>query len=175
MQALAINWVARTRHITVMGLILALAGLLYAAWVTVDYLDAEAEKSILLARLSRQSQGDTSRKRSHVPAEALAGDAALSALQIDAQLQLPWNSVLEAIESSRLASVALLGMEAQGGTRVLHLIAEAEEIEDVLAYVKKLRASPALHDVFLVGQEDKIVGAVKVIRFTVDATWGGAR
>ena len=39
-------------------------------------------------------------------------------------------------------------------------------------FVKKLRASPVLRDVFVAGQEEKLVGSVKVIRFSVEATWG---
>jgi hypothetical protein len=174
MQALAINWAARPRRITTVCLLLALVGLLCAIGVGLDYLDADAEQTALMARQSRVSKGDAPKKRSYVESEPLARDAALTAAQIDTQLQLPWNDFLQAIESSNMPSVALLGVEAQGSARVLHLVGEAKEIEDVLAYVKKLRASPALHDVFLAGQEEKLVGAVKVIRFTVDATWGAA-
>ena len=174
MQALAINWAAKPRHITAIGLLLALAGLLCAVGVAMDYLDADTEQTALTARQGRVSKGDAPRKRSYVESEPLARDAALSAAQIDTQLQLPWSDFLQAIESSNLASVALIGVEAQGSTRVLRLVGEAKEIEDVLAYVKKLRASPALHDVNLAGQEEKLVNTVKVIRFTVDATWGAA-
>ena len=174
MQALAINWAAKPRHITTIGLLLAVTGLLCATFVALDYQDADAEQTALTTRQSRVSKGDAPKKRSYVESEPLARDAALSAAQIDTQLQLPWSDFLLAIESSNLPTVALLGVEAQGSTRVLHLVGEAKEIEDVLAYVKKLRASRALHDVFLAGQEEKLVGAVKVIRFTVDATWGAA-
>jgi hypothetical protein len=174
MQALAINWVARPRRITAVGALLALAGLLCAAGVAIDFSDADSEQATLLTRQSRAAPGESPRKRSAAVAEPLARDAAVSAAEIDDQLQLPWSDFLQAIESSRLASVALLGVEAQGSTRVLHLVGEAKEIEDVLAYVKKLRASPALHDVYLAVQEEKLVGAVKVIRFTLDATWGSA-
>ena len=178
MQALAINWAAKPRHITTIGLLLAVTGLLCATFVALDYQDADAEQTALTTRQSRVSTGDAPKKRSYVESEPLARDAALSAAlsaaQIDTQLQLPWSDFLQAIESSNLPTVALLGVEAQGSTRVLHLVGEAKEIEDVLAYVKKLRASRALHDVFLAGQEEKLVGAVKVIRFTVDATWGAA-
>jgi hypothetical protein len=174
MQALEINWVARPRPVTTIGLLLALVGLLCAIGVTLDYMDADAEQTALLARQNRALPGDAPKKRSYVEAEPLTRDAALSAAQIDTQLQLPWNEFLQAIESSSMPSVALLGVEAQGSTHVLHLVGEAKEIEDVLAYVKKLRASPALQDVFMVGQEEKLVNAVKVIRFTVDATWGAA-
>jgi hypothetical protein len=65
-----------------------------------------------------------------------------------------------------------MGLEAQSGSRVLHLTGEVKQIEDALIYVKKLRATRALHDVFLVGQEEKMAGNVKVIRFTVEANWG---
>jgi hypothetical protein len=174
MQELAINWVARPRRVTTIGLLLALTGLLCATFVALDYQDADTEQADLLSRQSRSARGDAPGKRSLAEASPLAGDAAVSAAQIDSQLQLPWNDFLHAIESSSMPSVALLGVEAQGSTRVLHLVGEAKDIEDVLAYVKKLRASPALRDVFLAGQEEKLVGAVKVIRFTVDATWGAA-
>ncbi len=172
MQALEINWVARPRRVTTIGLLLALAGLLCAIFVALDYLDADTEQAALQARQNRVSKGDAPKKRSYVETEPLARDAALTAAQIDTQLQLPWSDFLQAIESSNLPSVALLGVEAQGSNRVLHLVAEAKDVEDLLAYVKKLRASPVLRDVFVAGQEEKLVGSVKVIRFSVEATWG---
>ncbi len=172
MQALEINWVARPRRVTTIGLLLALAGLLCAIFVALDYLDADTEQAALQVRQNRVSKGDAPKKRSYVETEPLARDAALTAAQIDTQLQLPWSDFLQAIESSNLPSVALLGVEAQGSTRVLHLVAEAKDVEDLLAYVKKLRASPVLRDVFVAGQEEKLVGSVKVIRFSVEATWG---
>jgi hypothetical protein len=173
-QALSINWVAQPRRFTPLGLLLTLAAAVCVFGVAMDYLDADADQSELLDRQSHLARIDKSKKRGPSSNETLGREAALSAAQIDAQLQLPWNELLQAIESCRMASVALMGLEAQSGSRVLHLTGEVKQIEDALIYVKKLRATRALRDVFLVGQEEKMAGNVKVIRFTVEANWGYA-
>lgn len=172
MQALHINWLARSRNITPVGLVLGVAALLCTAVVAQDYLQADAEWQSLQSRQARQAKLGQSPKRTAVSTVPLARDDAQSAAQIDAQLQRPWNALLHALERTTSKDVALVSADLQAAGNSVHLTAEAKDMEHALAYVKKLRQAPELSRVYLTGQEEKLSGTQKVVRFTLDANWG---
>ena len=174
MQTLDINWAARPRRLTPMGLLLAAAGLLCVAWVTLDYLELDAQRSSLLARQARLDRAEKGGKRVAQAAAPLKREDALSAAQIDAQLQLPWDALLHALEQRSSKNVALMGLDAQAGARSLHLVAEARNMADALAYVRQLRQAPQLQKIYLSGQEEKQAGTQKLLRFALDASWSDA-
>jgi Tfp pilus assembly protein PilN len=87
------------------------------------------------------------------------------------QLRLPWGAILHEIETRTGPDVALLNMEAQGPTRTLRLTGEAKTMTDVLAYLSRLRESGLIESANLTHHEEKQVGAVSIIRFSLDATW----
>ncbi|WP_342617520.1 PilN domain-containing protein [Rhodoferax sp. GW822-FHT02A01] len=171
MQALNIRWSAGKGHLTPMGVLLAAAGLLCAAWVAQDYLQADAEWQTLQARQARQSRASQGSKRNPVSIAPLARDDAQSASQIDAQLHRPWDALLRAVERLSTKDVALISIEVQATEGSLRLTGEAKDMEHALVYVKTLRRSPELRKVYLTGQEEKLSGTQKVVRFSLDASW----
>jgi Tfp pilus assembly protein PilN len=72
-------------------------------------------------------------------------------------------------------SVAVLDFDAQARGRTLRLAGEAKTMDEVLAFVERLRKSKRLDDVYLLGHEARKVGAADVIAFTVQATWPMSR
>ncbi len=181
MQALAIHFGARRHPATAMGLLLMAAALLGLAWVAQDFAEADAQWQTLQARQARQDRQMRSTqpaKRLEVGAAPLArGDAQPGApidAHIDTQLQRPWNALLHALEEHSMKDVALISVDAQSAAGSLHLVAEARDMAHALAYVKHLRASPLLSRVYLTGQEEKLSGTQKLIRFSLDADWGAA-
>ena len=173
MQALHINWLSGRSHLTPLGVVLAAAALLCTAWVVQDYVQADAEWQSLQARQARQVRANQT-KRGGVSVAPLARDDALSASQIDAQLHRPWNALLRAIEQRSVKDVALISIDVQGTGNSLHVTGEAKDMEHALAYVKALRRAPELSKVYLTGQEEKLSGTQKVVRFSLDAHWGDA-
>ena len=79
--------------------------------------------------------------------------------------------MLHEIELRADPAVALLSVEVQGQKRSLRLIGEAKEMADVVAYVTHLRESPWIKAAYLSGHEEKQEGAIRLIRFSMDATW----
>jgi Tfp pilus assembly protein PilN len=71
--------------------------------------------------------------------------------------------------------VAVLDLSAEARGRTLRLAGEAKTLDDMLAFVEKLRQSRRLDEVYLQAHEPRKVGAVEVIAFTVQATWPIAR
>ena len=170
MHALGINFVQRSRLASPLGLMLFAVGVVAAGSVAVDYLDAHDEVTRVesqQARLPRPAAPPRQRE-STAPA---ARDDAQAAERVVSQLRLPWDAMLHEIEMRAAPAVALLDVEAQGQTRTLRLTGEAKAMADVVAYVSRLRESQLIESANLTHHEERMAGAVRVIRFSLDATW----
>jgi hypothetical protein len=180
MQALQIDWQAGPRRITLVGVALAVAALVCSAWVVLDYQQADDQWQSLQARQARQDRQARSGQAGNrmataaSPASPLARDEAQSAAHIDTQLQRPWDALLHAIERQSTKDVALISVDVQAASGSLHLVGEARDMAHALAYVKQLRQLPQLTKVYLTGQEEKLSGGHKVLRFALDASWSAA-
>jgi hypothetical protein len=184
MQALGFNFAGHRRLSSPLGLLLLAAGAAAIAVVTLDYLAASEELARVQARHERMVRLDIAtrpgKRVAALPATAASGAAGDSAngsngsntvMRVTQQLQLPWDALLQDLETLADPSVALLSLDAQGQAHTLRLTGEAKTMAEVLAYVGRLRALPSLDAVQLTSHEEKLAGNVKVIRFTVDATW----
>lgn len=170
MHPLEINFIAHRRQVSPLGLFLLLAGVLAFGTVAMAYMDAQEALLRAQDRVARASAASASaRKRANsVTAASTAAPAVALAV---AQLRLPWNAVLGDLDGLANPAVALLKLEGQGTTRVLNLTGEAKTMADVVAYIAGLRQSPSIESAHLAHHEDVQSGAVKVIRFSLDATW----
>lgn len=177
MQALQLNWRAGPRYVTLVGGVMAVAGLFCSAWVLLDYQQVDAQWQSLQARQARLARATLPNKRhttATVVATPLAREDAQSALQIDAQLHRPWDALLHAIEQTSVKDVALISVDVQAAAGSVHLVGDAKTMEQALAYVKQLSQTSALRKVYLTGQEEKLSGTQKVLRFSLDASWSDA-
>lgn len=175
MHALTINFIGRRRIASPLGLLLFAAGVAMAGAVAIDYLDARAEAQLAeaqLARLQRQSRPVAALRRDEGAATSARDDAQALGRMVS-QLRLPWDALLREIEMLTDPTVALLSIEGQGQARTLRLTGEAQTMADAVAYVSRLRESPWIDAAHLSGHEERQVGAVRVIRFSLDAVWSG--
>lgn len=170
MQAISLNFVQRRRLASPLGLLLFVAGLMAVGMVAFDFYGAQEELTRVEARQARLPRPDAVKPVRVSALPALADDAKL-VVRVVAQLRQPWDTVLHEIDMLADPAVALLSIEAQGQTRTLHLTGEVKTMAALVAYVGRLRASPSIDTAYLSHHEDRQVGAVKVIRFAVDATW----
>ncbi|MDO8450806.1 MAG: hypothetical protein Q7T10_18600 [Rhodoferax sp.] len=170
MHALNINFVRRRRLVSPLGLLLLAAGIVAAGAVAVDYFEARTELERVEARQARLVRADAApRKRETVSPKVSDDSKAIG--RVVSQLRLPWDAVLRETEMMTDSSVALLSLEGQGQTRKLRLTGEAKAMADVVAYVSRLRESRLIDAAYLSHHEERQAGAVRVIRFSVDATW----
>lgn len=181
MQALGFNFAGHRRISSPLGLTLLAAGVAAFAVITLDYLAASEDLARVQARHERMVRLDSAtrpgKRVAALPATAassIAGDSANASntvMRVTQQLQLPWDALLQDLETLVDPSVALLSLDAQGQAHTLRLTGEAKTMAEVLAYVGRLRALPSLDAAQLTSHEEKLAGTVKVIRFTVDANW----
>jgi Tfp pilus assembly protein PilN len=142
-------------------------GLLAAGWAWSDYQAANEE----LEKLQRLQQRQTRSASSARQGPAVASDKRNTVEQSMAQLSLPWSQVLGEIERRTGSSIALLHIEAQGQSHKLRLTGETKSMDEVAAYLNRLRSSAVISSVNLVRHELRQAGAVSLLRFVVEASW----
>ncbi len=153
-------------------LLLAGVAALAAAVVWVDA--AARHVASAQAELDQQLEwsGRSRRAAPSKPADprALRAERAANAMQAD--LSLPWERMLGALESVQRDDVALLVVEPNAAERRVRLQLEAREVAAMLAYLDALQADGRLTDVMLQNQQWGGKDSQTAVRFQVSATWG---
>jgi Tfp pilus assembly protein PilN len=174
MSLLAIDFVPARRGASVTSLALLLAGVAALMLATLELDDLDQQAVAAEAKLKSLTRGAAS--TTGAKAAGGAKDAANTAAgEVLAQLRAPWPELLEQLETLADLPVAVLDFDAQARGRSLRLAGEAKSMDEVLAFVERLRQSKRLDEVFLQGHEARKVGAAEVIAFTVQATWPASR
>ena len=106
-----------------------------------------------------------------VPAPARArGPAGAAAQRLRAwntvarQLNTPWSTLLDTLESVTPADVALVSVEPDAAQAAVRLQAEARSLQALLAYEQSLRAAPLFREVALIRHETNESDPVRPVR-----------
>ena len=149
------------------------ASLLAGAWVgerTWREANELADARSQLERSSQRSMGKTPRaKRSAPDADTLA--AIKRAAAVADQLEVPWDELFAALEAADARPLGLLGVAPNARDRSLRVNGEARTTAELLAYVERLAAQPALAQVHLVGYSTALRDGVPVVAFSLAASW----
>ena len=116
--------------------------------------------------------------RARQPRAAAAPDARVladvrRANAIIDQLTVPWDELFDAVEAADTRGLGLLAMTPTARDRTLRLAGEAKTMPDLLEYVERLAAQPALKQVHLVGYSPVARDGASVVSFNLAATWKG--
>ena len=144
-----------------------------AVAVASAYSESEQEHGDAVARSARLAQQDRgANPRRAVPAAdpQLLADLRSANTVID-QLTVPWDELFDAIESAGSRDLGLLALTPNARDRSVRLAGEALSIDQVLAYVDRLAAQPALSRVHLLGYNAVQRDGVSAVAFTLAATW----
>ena len=91
------------------------------------------------------------------------------------QLNLPWDKLFTALESTENNQVALLAIQPDTRKQLIHLSGEARNLEAVLDYLAQLRGQETLAQIALTSHEIKLQDPDKPVRFSLSAKWATAR
>lgn len=91
------------------------------------------------------------------------------------QLNLPWDKLFMALESTANDRVALLAIQPDTRKQLIHLSGEARNLEAVLDYLAQLRNQETLVQIVLTGHEIKLQDPDKPVRFSLSAKWTPTR
>jgi hypothetical protein len=119
-----------------------------------------------------RAQAALARRRPVPAAPVVLAEARVAAINSAiTQLNLPWQPLFQCLEGVKPQNVALLGLEPDGKKRVLRILAETKQPEDMLAFVQMIRAQPQLADATLIKHETNLQDPNRPIRFVVEAVW----
>ncbi len=173
MLPLRLDFVARRRMGSPVGVLLLAVGIWALGTVALDYRDAQDLLQGLQARQDRLERQARAVRVVRPPLErtGAAAAGAVAAATVAAQLALPWDALLQALEHAADPAVALLGMEAQGPSGNLRITAQTRAMADAVAFAGRLRESPLLQGATITGHEERGVGVTRLMRFSIEATW----
>ena len=146
-----------------------------AAAATTGYLAIAAETELTetqtrVARLERKRVPVVAKRLSDQEAKRYSDEIGF-ANGIAERLTLPWDDLLQAIESGAAHGVAVLALEPDAVKRVVRLTAEVKNKRDMLSYVQRLSADSRLREVHLIEYQVQAQAPGAPIRFSLSATW----
>lgn len=154
-------------------LVVLIAAMVACIWF---YADLKAERAGLALKL----ESGTKAEKPLQPA-ALSGEqqAALEARAKSAAIVLhelgrPWPELLERLEGAQGERIALLSLNLEGAKGMLRIAGEGRHLVDVLDYMQRLSSDAFLTEVVLDQHEVVENDALKPVRFSLSARWGGA-
>lgn len=90
------------------------------------------------------------------------------------QLTLPWEDLFQAVESSTIPQVTLLGMEPDLDKHVVNISCEAKDIASMLRFMKRLEARQEFVGVYLQNHQVQQRDPERPVRFSLIAFWRAA-
>lgn len=155
------------RWLLLVGVVLLAASVVWvdAGARLVDAAQGELDRELEWAGRHRQA----GQKKPADP-RALRAERAARAMQAD--LALPWNHLLAALEAAQRDDVALLVVEPNAAERRVRLQLQARSVDAMLAYLEGLQADGRLADVLLQTQQRGGDNSESAVRFQVGASWG---
>jgi len=141
---------------------LALAALLGA-----QFRDAQTE----LARLEDHAERQRARQSRSAAADPqsarLLREELARARAVTQQLSLPWGRLFQAVEGAASKQIALIALQPETGQGVVRITAEARDLAEALAFVRRLQATRQLRGVHLASHQIQLEDAQRPVRFVV--------
>lgn len=87
------------------------------------------------------------------------------------QLTVPWDELFDAVQAADARGLGVLSLTPNARDRTVRLSGESRSMTDLLAYLDRMAAQPALSQVHLLGYNTLPRDGVPVLSFTLVATW----
>jgi dipeptidyl aminopeptidase/acylaminoacyl peptidase len=89
------------------------------------------------------------------------------------QLSLPWEELLQAVESAAGREIALLALEPDTEKQVVKISGEARDMAGLLDYITRLEEQKVFGPVFLQSHQVQLQDPERPVRFSLLAVWKG--
>jgi hypothetical protein len=103
--------------------------------------------------------------------QEISGDARVQIKRVKNQISLPWPDLFAVLEQSLIPGISILAITPDSGKSSLIIKATAKDIDTIIDYLHRLRASKSLDSVHLVSQEILNDESSYPVLFVVDASW----
>lgn len=162
---------SRSRRLIIMSLLSGLSAL--AVSLALSYKQSAKEVNALADELRKRD--DTSRQVKPPPLtlQQLEVEQASSkeAMAVVGKLSTPWDALFRIFESIVDEDTVLLALDPQPVNGEIQVTAESRNFPAMLAYVKRLRESPSLRDVYVSSHEVQQQDPQHPVRFVINARW----
>ncbi len=155
----------------VLNRVLFVVGAAMLAAAGAEYASVEGERAALQASAEQSSQARRSSGSLRGESRERGEGAAAAASAVTAQLAAPWADLFAAVEAAARDDVALLALQADPASGGVRLSGEARNFAALMAYVRRLKAAPALRDVILTGHEVRQHDPQRPVSFALSAKW----
>lgn len=91
--------------------------------------------------------------------------------EVKARLAMPWGTLFDKLERTRTVDIALLSVEADEHRREASITAEASNVEDMLAYLERLKKVAGTQAVFLHSHKIDEEDPQRPVRFVLRLKW----
>jgi hypothetical protein len=175
-QALHLDFLAGRRRSSRLGYLFLLAGCALAGWQLLEYsqqLQANAELRSELKSTTARANGSDREVKKQAPLTPRERTAMTQARSLTAQLNYPWASLLNLIETAQHPDVALLALDPKSRNGQLRLTAEAKDAPSMMAYVGGLQNNPLLQNALLTTHQMQIQQPGTPLKFQILAQWKG--
>jgi hypothetical protein len=135
------------------------------------YFSLSADSKALEDSLKKFEQTADAPTRSSHPEKS--GDIK-QASEVLRQLTLPWEDLFQAVESSTIPQVTLLGMEPDLEKHVVNISCEARDIASMLSFMKRLETRREFIAVYLQNHQIQQRDPERPVRFSLIAFWRAA-
>lgn len=173
MRAIALDYQRTPTATSRVGWSVLAAGLLLAALTVYTFIDIQRQLDTLEYRLARAERKPGAVLRGSLSAqdEKRYADEIRFANSVAERLTLPWEDLMQAIESAGNADVALLSLQPDVTRGLLRITAEAKNKSEMLAYLGRLGADTRIANVHLLDHQLRAQDAGQPLRFTLQASW----
>jgi hypothetical protein len=162
-----------TKHI--IGVLLLVAAIVGLAMQTWEYFKLYNEAEVWKADQHRLRHilTTTNDKSPLDSNEYLRTELQLSNRIID-KLNMPWDALFTAIETTADKQAILLGVEPDAERREVVLTGEAKDATAMLSYIRELRSAPVLKNAYLTAHQINLQDPQRPVHFTIDANWANS-
>lgn len=129
---------------------------------------ATVEQRLALTRNTVESQAVEAKP---TKATEISPQRAAAVNQAVAQLNVPWETTLHAIETQLPAGVSLLRLEPYPAEHRLRITAQAQDADTLFGFVGKLADDPVFVSALPVRQEKAEVDGATSLRLTIELEW----
>jgi len=172
MDRLDIDFGPASPHPGRVGRVLLLAALGVALAAAGVHLSITRQAEYAQARLASVQAETNSTQDALSPGEALQRqEEEVYVRQVAQQLSLPWAALFDAVEAPDYDAVTLVGIAPSAERKEVQIEAEANDLSDVLRFVRQLRQSGGLQGARLVTHEVVRRNSDQSVRFKVVGTW----
>ena len=166
-----LDFMARPNRYSSFGLVLLVAGSLLSAAAVFDDSTRSDELAALQMRLQRVKSAYHRSELAHGGTHGPALGDFKQVANVEQRLSAPWGNLLDTLEHAQNDSIALLGIEPDGGNGRLRLGGEAKDLPALVAYMQTLEGKGGISHLRLITQQVKQDDAQHPVIFMLEAQW----